>query len=99
MTAAHLVQYLILLLLGILAFITFLVAGTILGLMIYEDSRCFCLQYPIGLWVLGFLGLLLLIGLVIELINSPVFAIEWLNNNREALIVAGLILLALILIL
>jgi hypothetical protein len=99
MTAAHLVQYLILLVLGILAFITFLVAGTILGLMIYEDSRCLCLQYPIGLWVLGFLGLLLLIGLVIELINSPIFAIEWLNSNREALIVAGLILLALILIL
>ncbi len=99
MTAAHLVQFLVLLQLGILAFITFLVAATILGLMIYEDSRCFCLQYPIGLWVLGFFGLLLLVGLVIEFINSPIFSIEWLNANREALIVALLILLALILIL
>src|SRR5690349_5898181 len=99
MTAAHVVQYFILIFLGIFAFITFLVAGTILGLMIHEDSRCLCSQYPIGLWVLGLFWLLLLIGLIIELVNSRIFEIEWLRANREALIVALLILLALILIL
>jgi hypothetical protein len=99
MTAAHLLQYFILIVLGILAFITFVVAGTILGLMIYEDSRCLCIQYPIGLYVLGFFWLLLLVGLIIELINSPIFTIAWLNENREALILALLILLAVILIL
>lgn len=99
MTAAHVLQYIILIILGIFAFITFLVAGTILGLMIHEDSRCLCSQYPIGLWVLGLLWLLLLIGLIIELVNSKVFELDWLRNNQEALIVALLILLALILIL
>jgi hypothetical protein len=99
MTAAHLLQYFILIVLGIFAFITFLVAGTILGLMIYEDSRCACFQYPIGLWVLGFFWLLLLIGLIIELVNSPLFTIDWMRANREALILALVILLALIIIL
>jgi hypothetical protein len=99
MTAAHVLQYFILIILGIFAFLTFLVAGTILGLMIYEDSRCMCVQYPIGLYVLGVFWLFLLGGLVIELINSPVFAVEWLNSHREAIILALLILLALILIL
>src|SRR5262245_53778204 len=99
MTAAHLVQFLIIVALGILAFLTFLVAGTILALMIYEDSRCLCLQYPLGLWVLGFFGLLLLVGLILELINSPVFTVKWINDNREALILALLILIALFIIL
>ena len=67
--------------------------------MIYEDSRCFCIQYPIGLYVLGFFWLLLLIGLVLELIESPIFTIKWITDHREALILALLILLALIIIL
>jgi len=99
MTAAHLVQYFIIIGLGILAFITFLVAGTILGLMIYEDSRCLCIQYPIGLYVLGFFWLFLLIGVIWELIESPIFTTKWVVDNREALILGLLVFLALLLIL
>ena len=99
MTAAHLVHYFILIGLGILAFITFLVAGTILGLMIYEDSRCACIQYPIGLYVLGFFWLLLLIGVIWELVESPIWTTKWVADNREALILGLLVFLALLLIL
>ena len=100
MTAAQLLHFLIVIGLGILAFITFIVAGTIMGLMIVEDSGCACVQYPIGLYVLGILGLLLLISLIRSLVlESPLFSAEWLTNNQEALIVALIILIALIIIL
>jgi hypothetical protein len=99
MTAAQVVHFLIVIGLGILAFITFVVAGTILGLMIVEDSGC-CVQYPIGLYVIGVLGILLLISLIRALVlESPVFEAAWLRNNQEALIVALIILIALIVIL
>jgi hypothetical protein len=100
MTAAQLVHFLILIGLGILAFITFIVAATIMGLMIVEDSACACVHYPIGLYVLGLLGLLLLIGLIRSLVlDSPVFTAEWLTRNQQALIIALIVLLALIIIL
>ena len=100
MTAAQLVHFLIVIGLGILAFLIFLVAGTILGLMIVEDSGCsYCIQYPIGLYVLGLLGLLLLISAIRALVDGPYFTWDWLTRHQEALIVALLVLLALIIIL
>jgi hypothetical protein len=99
MTAAQLLHFLIVIGLGILAFLTFLVAGTILGLMIVEDSGCNCIQYPIGLYVLGILGLLFLIGAIRELVDGPFFTWDWVSGNQEALIVALLVLLALFIIL
>jgi hypothetical protein len=100
MTAAQLLHFLIVIGLGILAFITFIVAATILGLMVVEDSGCACVQYPIGLYVLGILGLLMLISLIRALVlESPIFSADWLSKNREALIVGLIILVALIIIL
>ena len=99
MTAAQLLHFLIVIGLGILAFLTFLVAGTILGLMIVEDSGCNCIQYPIGLYVLGILGLLFLISAIRELVDGPYFTWDWVSGNQEALIVALLVLLALLIIL
>ncbi len=100
MTAAQLVHFFIVIGLGILAFITFLVAGTILGLMLVEDSGCYyCVQYPIGLYVLGILGLLLLISAIREIVDGPYFTLAWVQRNREALIIALFVLFALLLIL
>jgi hypothetical protein len=99
MTAAQLIHFLIVIGLGILAFLTFVVAATILGLMIVEDMACNCVQYPVGIFVLGFLGLLLLIGLIRELIDSPIFVASWITSNQEAIIIALLVLLALIIVL
>ena len=49
MTAAQLIHFAIVISLGILAFLTFLVAGTILGLMIVEDIGCdYCITTPVG---------------------------------------------------
>jgi hypothetical protein len=100
MTAAQVVHFLIIIGLGILAFITFIVAATIMGLMIVEDSKCACVEYPIGLYVLGFLGLLLLISLIRALVlDTPIFDAAWLSRNQQALIIALIVLLALIIIL
>lgn len=100
MTAAQLVQFLIILGLGILAFLTFLVAGTILGLMIVEDSGCsYCLSYPVGLFVLGLLWLLLLISFIRELADSPVFDSTWIKNNQEVIVIALLIFIVLLILL
>ena len=98
MTAAQLLHFFIVIGLGILAFLTFIVAGTILGLMIAEDG-CNCIQYPIGLYVLGILWLLLLITIIREIIDGPFFTSKWITDNREALILTLLILLALCIVL
>jgi endonuclease/exonuclease/phosphatase (EEP) superfamily protein YafD len=97
MTTAQILHFLIAIGLGILAFLTFIVAMTILGLMLVED--CYCVQYPIGIYVLGILGILLLASLIMELIEAPLFSADWLTTNRQALILAILILLAIIFVL
>ena len=99
MTAAQIIHFFIVVGLGILAFLTFIVAGTILGLMIVEDMGCDCVQYPVGLYVLGLLGLLMLIGVVLEIVEGPFFTAKWINDNLQQLIIALLILFALLLIL
>ena len=99
MTTAQIIHFLVAIGLGILALITFIVAATILGLMLVEDSRCYCVQYPIGLYVLGVLGILLFGTLISELIEAPLFSADWITSNRQALIFAILILLAIILVL
>jgi hypothetical protein len=99
MTAAQILHFFILIGLAILAFITFLVAGTILALMIVEDAHCKCVHFPVGLIVLFVFWILLLIWLIRELIDSPVLNIEWIRNHQEALIVALIIFLVLLFIL
>jgi hypothetical protein len=84
--------------LGFLAFITFLVAGTIVGLMWLESSRCNCAHFPVGLYVLGLLGILFIASLVSESLEAPPVFESWLTNQREALIVALIFLFVVILI-
>lgn len=100
MTAAQVLHFVIVIGLGILAVITFIVAATIMGLMIVEDSGCNCsIQYPVGLYVLGLLGILFLYGLIRELIDAPVFTTKWFNDHREGLILALILLVFLIILL
>jgi hypothetical protein len=61
MTSADLMRFFIILGLGVLSFITFLVAGTLIGLMWLDSWSCGnCARYPAGIYILGVLGLLLL---------------------------------------
>jgi hypothetical protein len=99
MTAAQLLHFLIVIGLGILAFITFIVAATILGLMIVENSECDCWQYPVGLYVLGILGILFLHSAIRVLIDGPFFTWKWITEHREAIILALLIIFVLLIIL
>jgi hypothetical protein len=84
--------------LGFLAFITFLIAGTIVGLMWLESSHCNCIHFPVGLYVLALLGILLLASMISESLDAPPVFEDWLNNQREALIVALIFLFAVILL-
>jgi hypothetical protein len=61
MTSADLMRFFIILGLGVLSFITFLVAGTLIGLMWLDSWNCGqCARYPAGIYILGVLGVLLL---------------------------------------
>ncbi len=61
MTSADLMRFFIIVGLGVLSFITFLVAGTLIGLMWLDSWSCGnCARYPAGIYILGVLGLLLL---------------------------------------
>jgi hypothetical protein len=61
MLAARIFRYIIIVNLGILAAITFLVAGTLVGLTWFDSWRCgSCLTVPAGIYILAIFGLLLL---------------------------------------
>jgi hypothetical protein len=61
MTSADLMRFFIILGLGVVSFIAFLVAGTLIGLMWLESWHCGnCARYPAGIYILGVLGVLLL---------------------------------------
>ncbi len=61
MTSADLMRFFIIAGLGVLSFVTFLVAGTLIGLMWLDSWNCgLCARYPAGIYILGVLGLLLL---------------------------------------
>lgn len=98
MTAADVARFALIIGLGVLAFITFIVAATIVGLMWVESSHCNCVHYPVGLYVLGLIGIFIIASLINEsLYVQPVFE-DWLKNQREALIVSLIFLLVVILI-
>lgn len=101
MTLADVARFALIVALGLLALITFLIAGTIVGLMWVEGSDCDCVRYPVGLYVMGLLGILLLASLISE--GADVRVTEtfegWFKNQREALIVGGIFLIAIILLL
>lgn len=88
MTAADIFRFLIITGLGVLAFITFLVAGTIVGLMWLESWSCGdCKTYPVGIWILGLLGILFLISIGIELSEAPEVWGKWCKANGTTIFV------------
>ncbi len=89
MTSADLMRFLIIISLGVLAFITFLVAGTTIGLMWLDSWRCgVCQQYPVGLYILGLLGLLILVSIGIEVSEAYEPWNKWIRGNWVTLAVA-----------
>ncbi len=86
--------------LGLLALVTFLFAITIIGLMWLDGSDCNCLRYPIGIYVLGLLGILLFVSLVVEIFDATTTSVfeDWAENRREALVAGAIFLIVLILL-
>src|SRR5665648_781419 len=101
MTVADVARFGLIVALGLLALVTFLFAGTILGLMWMDSSDCNCLHYPIGIYVLGLFGLLLLASIIGEIFDATTTSVfeDWAENRREALVAGGIFLIALILLL
>lgn len=100
MTVAIVLRFFVIVGLGVLAVVTFLVAGTIIGLMIFDDARCgHCDSYPVGLWALGALGLLFAYSMVhVAIEQLPMKVSAWYPQNKETLVLMGIILIAFILI-
>jgi hypothetical protein len=98
MTLTDVARFGLIVALGLLAVITFLFAATIIGLMWAESSDCNCLHYPIGIYVLGLFGLLLLASLIIEIFDATTVSWfeDWAENRREVLVAAGIFLIVLI---
>jgi hypothetical protein len=81
-TAADIFRFIIITSLGILAFITFLVTGTIIGLMWLDSWSCTgCKTYPVGIWILALLGLLFLISIGFEISDAPETWGKWCKAN------------------
>ncbi len=94
MGAADIARFVVVIGLGVLAFITFLVAGTIVGLMVVDGDRCReCLSFPVGLAILGLLAVFFLISMVQEWRYAPPAFKEWFAKNRTNVII-GLIIVA-----
>jgi hypothetical protein len=72
MTLADYARFALLIALGVLSFIVFLVAGTLVGLMFVDPYGCRCVHPfpPVGLYVLGVLGILLLIPAIRTAVND-----------------------------
>jgi hypothetical protein len=102
MTLADYARFALLIGLGVLSFIVFLVAGTLVGLMFVDPSGCRCVHPfpPVGLYVLGLLGLLLLIPAIrTAVIDAPEY-LEKLGLTSYmaiALIIISILVLIIIL--
>jgi hypothetical protein len=91
MTAADFLRFVIIVSLGVLAFVTFLVAGTILGLMWLDSWSCgTCTRYPAGLYILGLLGILMIVSISMEASDAPATWGPWIKKNRDTLIIGAI---------
>jgi hypothetical protein len=100
MTAADFLRFVIIVSLGVLAFITFLVAGTIIGLMWLDSWSCGdCKQYPVGIYILALLGILYLISIGMEASDAPEPWEKWIKANKNTLIIGGVSLVTFLLVL
>jgi hypothetical protein len=83
-TAADIGRFLIILSLGALSILTFMVAGTIVILMAVETNGVDWFKYhPVGLVVLGLLGLLFIIDIIIESVDAPTVIQTWYNESAK----------------
>ncbi len=99
MTAADFLRFVLIVSLGVLAFITFLVAGTIIGLMWLDSWSCgTCARYPAGLYIMGLLGILLAASMGMEAAEETPKWGTWIKANRDLLIIAGISSIALIVV-
>jgi hypothetical protein len=103
LTALDIGRFCIIIILGFMATLTFLVAGTILLLMIVETGDCKCFVYmPAGLFVLMIFGIALLVGAIIEGVDAPEVFQNWYNSskeNRELIVLFTISFLAILLVL
>src|SRR5215813_11488416 len=91
MTSADLTRFIIIISLGIISFVTFLVAGTILGLMWLDTWSCSeCKRYPVGLYVLALLWLLYIISISYEISDAPEPWEKWMKANWVTMVVVTL---------
>ena len=87
MLAAFVLRFFIIFSLGVLAFVTFLVATTLIWLMWFDTWRCgMCLSYPVGIYTLALLGLLILGSLGFEVGEAAVIWRRWAIATRKWLI-------------
>jgi hypothetical protein len=102
-TAADIGRFLIIIMLGVLAAVTFLVAGTVVILMAVDSAACDCFRYfPVGLAVLGILGLIFLIDLILEAVEAPSVIQEWAGSttkNQDMLVLSAICIVAFIIVL
>jgi hypothetical protein len=99
MTGADVARFALIIALGFFAFLTFIFASTVVGLMWLESSQCKCWELPVGIYVLALIGILFLISITSEIIDAwP--ELEWLvDHRRDAVIVTVIFLIIIILIL
>jgi hypothetical protein len=82
--AAFVFRFFIIFALGVLAFVTFLVATTLIWLMWLDSWRCgMCLSYPVGIYTLALLGLLILGSIGIEFGEASPLLAEWGATSRK----------------
>jgi len=102
MTLADYARFALLIGLGVLSFIVFVVAGTLVGLMYVDPYGCRCIEPfpPVGLYVLGIFGLLLLIPMIRCAVNEAPEKLEALGLTTAAAITTLIIsILVLIIVL
>ena len=84
MLAASVLRFFIIFSLGVLAFVTFLVATTLIWLMWFDTWRCgMCLNYPVGIYTLALLGLLILGSIGFEAGEASVLWARWAAATRK----------------
>jgi hypothetical protein len=82
--AAFVLRFFIIFGLGVLAFVTFLVATTLIWLMWFDTWRCgMCLNYPVGIYTLALLGLLILGSIGFEAGEAAVLWRAWAIATRK----------------
>lgn len=100
MTSADVMRFVIIVSLGVLAFITFLVAGTMIGLMWLDSWSCGpCKRYPVGMYILAILGVLLIVSIASEAGDAPEPWEKWIAANKMTLLILAMSLVAFVFVL